>query len=221
MSSKLHFYLIDEEKLRTYLFLNLITGDAIEIEPVFLKFELRGVEYTFGNLTILVRTRAMSKNAEVLTTEGFVRWENPARRVSYSGRKDTLDPGTYITPNSYTEIICSNYICSEYPSENYIKITKSNLIVYDFPSQKNLDVEIEEKNDELIITNKRNVSAWLGVKIDDVIYPFYSLDPLTEHKIILTKGTCFKVAKYNVYVIKGEEKNDFKYSNKEVYLCYL
>ncbi len=222
MSTQEHFYLLDEKKLKTYLFLKLAIGDVTETLAGYKRIELKGVQYDFSDLTYLLSATPVSEHAQVLTTEGFVEWKNPARLITYSRNRYFIDLGTYVQLSSYTVTICSGYICYEYPPENHIKMTKDNMVAVDFssPGQENLGVEIEEKNNELIITNKKNVNAWLGVKIENAIFPFYNITPLQEYKLILTKGTCFKVEKYNVYVINDKEKREFNYSNKELYLCY-
>ncbi len=80
-------------------------------------------------------------------------------------------------------------------------------------------VEAMSVGTPLIYVNKHVYKEYgVGIKIDDIIYPFYDIDPLYNQEIVIPKGTCFK--REGGWTYTYNEKKKHKYSNKVMYLCY-
>ncbi len=211
------YVLLDRDIIRTYLFNHLASGD---VEAIFAWAVFICVEetlYYFDKNLNLFMAAPLTKNSTLITEKGYIKPKSLSRIIHFHEKIDIFGIGNYVKPGSDTQTICSGYICLYYPPENHIKITRENLVVVN-PYKPG--IEIEEKNDELIITNKKKVDATLGVKIGDVVYQFYELSGILDYKIIVTKGTCFRVKDYVTSSINNETKLKFRHPNEEIYLCY-
>ncbi len=224
-----NYILIDKETVRTHLFNSLATGNVEPYSYGIIAIYIKGTQYFFDENLKLIRVYPESENAYALTTRGFVQWQNLARRINFQGTKYFLALGElvsehYIINSLYSRVACINYICLDDPFKNYFKISKENLIADNFEFQNlnnnNLGAEIEEKDNKLIIKIKNDMIDSIGVKIGNMIYPFYDIDILYDLETVIPKGTCFRRERGWIFVTNNNEKKKYKYSNKVMYLCY-
>ncbi len=213
-----NYVTIDKETVKTCLFNSLASDKLYAAGVGYLIISIQGTQYWFNKNLNLVEVTPSSKNVYAITTKGFVPWKNPARKFDNFGKEEMLGIGSKPTDMSIAKTICSNYVCIEDIPENKVKISKDNVIAVEFftSNKGNIGVEIEENNNELSITNKGNVAVSIEVKEDDAIFPLFGMTQ--NSKIILTRGTCFKIQKRHAYF--ANPKRRFKYQEKEIYLCY-
>ncbi len=212
------YVVIDEETVKTYLFNCLASGKINYAGLRYLIINIKGTQYWFNNDLNLVEVTPLSENAYALTIKGFIKWNNPSRKNTRFKNEEILSLGSHVTLLSLSKLVCSNYICIEHLPKNRVKITRKNLTAVDFFTsyKDNLRVEIEENNEKLVITHKGDAAVTIEVQADNTIIPIFSITP--NNKIILTKGTCFKIKER--YVHSKNTGRKFNYSNKELYLCY-
>ncbi len=198
------YLLIDEETARTYLFNSLITGN---VEEAFISsiIYVKGVKYVFWSDFRLWIVIPEPKNAYAITTKGLVKWKNPARV-----NEETIA----LTKRN---LICSNYICIDLPSKNYLKINKNSIVKINKYGYKYKELDVKETNDELAINYFNDGSSVIGIKVRNKVYPLYFPSTGNKEQIIIPRGTCFRVGK--VYQIDDQGKAKLELI-KYKYLCY-
>ncbi len=202
------YYIVDEKKARAYLESRIITNDArIALE---ISFIAKGVRYEFDDYLRLNGVTPISKNVFAITTEGFVKWKNPARKENKWNRIEWFKLND--------DLPCSNYICLK--EVKGIQIKKENLVIpyengYVKPEEAN--ILVEENNDEISLSVKNNSTYNICVKQKDEIYDVgLFVNGLDGEKIIISKGTCFKGKEISVvdengkvvYTVGGRQKEN-------------
>ncbi len=187
---------IDKETTKTYLFNRLASSNVDKYTYGRLEIDIMGVEYTFSNDLNLIEVTPSVENSYALTTKGIVKWKNPLRTIYLSRNLKVVHS------LSEDKIICSNYICFDLPSKNYIKIGKNQLVRVDIFKYEKLDAKETDYGLVIQYANTNPLSI-LGAKIGSRIYPLHIPYLYNNAETILPKGTCFRVRKfYEAYNLK-------------------
>ncbi len=215
MSSQSEYILIDKEKAKTYLFNSFIYGDVNKYRFSHLYIYIKGTQYIFDKDFNLTKVIPSLENAYALTTKGFVEWKN---------KMITVDHGmnNYLTVNGLyeNEIICSDYICLDYPSKDHIALNKDNIVKIGFGFLSYEDLKVKETDDKLVIKHQDDMPWLIGAKIENEIYQIHVYGLGNKLTIIIPRGTCFRVnEKYKIYKSSKLIEGDISLE-KPIDLCY-
>jgi hypothetical protein len=212
------YYLIDENLLRTYYENDIIMKYYGKDRPFIIS--LKNIRYAVDISTLNIYFfYPINRDAYVLTTKGYIKFENSTRYIKNNGRQ-YFDPITNPKVEDVNKefTFCSNYICIGELPYNPIKISKDKIVfvsVSFVKTAKELDVQIMENKNELVIdfTKSKIISyvKYIGLKVNETIYLFHDITNYIQ--LVIPKGTCFKTK----HII-----NDQKYQvvNNFYELCY-
>ncbi len=178
-----NYLLINIETAKTYLINSIIAGN-VKDGIATLIINVQGVKYVFFSDFDIFTVIPISDDAYAITTKGLVKWKNPSRV-----NDEFLDLHR-------KGVICSNYICIDYPSKDYIKIDKKHIVFANLDIDKYENLDVKETHDEMTITYHKLVKrSAIGVKIRNKIYPIH-FPKHEKETLIISRGTCFRVDNY-------------------------
>ncbi len=179
------YHVIDKAKLLVHYFYRMTFYDVTYGNCI----ELQNVMYCFDENLELKEVKVFdnSKQAYILTTEGFLKW-NPPYMIRLFRGKEFLRFSKYgLTPRLYyyhgITPICLSYVCLEEP-KNATRIEKENF----WSKSKS---EIIEREDELIFDFEESIGWEIGISLGKSKIGLVRARDIK--KLVLTRGTCFSI----------------------------